>query len=235
MRSLLTPTQVDATSPNPGKYLFEKLLSGMFLGEAARNILHTLAKEVPGLFRTKPAAAAATPQPAGSAAPATATAVPAPFAKAGALPTATLAKIAEDGSWKLLKTRVILARELGVYRPSRKAGEVAQRVCRMVTQRSAELTAMALIAILRHTGWGAGVKAGAEGAGELPKKVTVAFDGGVYERFGLFRTMLYDALVRQVGAELAGHVNFALSHDGSALGAAVLAAAATAAAAAAYK
>lgn len=225
---------MDATSPNPGKYLFEKLLSGMFLGEAARNILHTLAKEVPGLFRSKPATAAA---PGSGTPDAAASAIPAPLAKVGALPTATLSKIAEDGSWKLLKTRVILARELGVYRPSRKAGEVAQRVCRMVTQRSAELTAMAVIAILRHSGWGAGVKAGLgeEGAGELPKKVTVAFDGGVYERFGLFRTMLQDALVRQVGAELAGQVSCTLSHDGSALGAAVLAAAATAAAAAAYK
>ncbi len=97
----------------------------------------------------------------------------------------------------------------------------APQVCTLVARRSAQLTAMAVLAILRHSGWGS--------AASPARPVTVAIDGGVYERFTAYRTMLSEEVAAQLGersSELFPLVKFVLSHDGSALGAAVLAAAA---------
>ncbi|KXZ50618.1 hypothetical protein GPECTOR_15g301 [Gonium pectorale] len=205
---------VDAASPNPGKYMFEKLLSGMFLGEAARRILLSLAREVPGLFPGPPLpdAEGASAAAGGATAAAPPPSLPGRLATPGSLSSAALAAIVEDRSWRLWATRRRLARELGVHRPSRRAAEVAQ-----------ELTAMALLAVLRHNGWA---------SASPPRPVTIAFDGAVYERFAAYRSMLTEAVSEQLGperrAELAPLIRFALSHDGSALGAAVLAAAAVA-------
>ena len=60
----------------------------------------------------------------------------------------------------------------------------------MVAQRSATLVAMALCALLEHTGWA---------AKEPPTPISVAFDGGVYEQFAEYRSMLGAALTEQLG------------------------------------
>ncbi|EFJ42371.1 hexokinase [Volvox carteri f. nagariensis] len=197
--------QVDAASPHPGKYLFEKLLSGMFLGEAARRILFTIAKEASSGNVAVAAAAAM---------------IPGPLATPGSLSSATLSAIVHDRSWGLRTTRRMLVSELGMHQPSARAAEVVKEVCTLVARRSAQLTAMAVLAILRHNGWA---------AASPPRPVTVAIDGGVYERFTAYRTMLTEAVSEQLGkrsSELFPLIKFVLSHDGSALGAAVLAAAA---------
>lgn len=198
---------LDAASANPGKYLFEKLLSGMFLGEAARRILATVAQQLPGLF------ACGRNGGGGSG-------VAAGLTTSGSLTSATLSAVVEDRSLGLRTTRQLLQRELGVAHPSLQAARAARDVCTMVAQRSAELVAMALLAILEHTGWSREA---------VPSRVTVAFDGGVYERFGAYRRMLDEALRRQLGPRaerLMPHLRLVLTHDGSCFGAAVLAAAA---------
>ncbi|GIL69534.1 hypothetical protein Vretimale_13553 [Volvox reticuliferus] len=218
--------QVDAASPHPGKYLFEKLLSGMFLGEAARRILFTIATEVEGLFRVRAedvqaVLADAREASIGNMAYATAAAtIPKPLATPGSLSSATLSAIVHDRSWGLRKTRRLLVSELGMHQPSTRAAAVVKEICTLVAKRSAQLTAMAVLAILRHNGW-------AESS--PPRPVTIAIDGGVYERFTAYRAMLSRAVSEQLGERsrtLFPLIKFVLSHDGSALGAAVLAAAA---------
>ncbi|KAG2425714.1 hypothetical protein HXX76_013556 [Chlamydomonas incerta] len=270
--------QVDAASPNPGKYLFEKLLSGMFLGEAARTITAAIARELPSLFAAAPEVAAAAAE-AGAVAAGTPV-LPAQLSTPGSLSSKDLADIVDDRSWRLRDTRDILADKLGVHRPSVAAAEVVREVCTIVANRSASLAAMALLAILRFNGWAAsaaaavkaakeaaaaaaaaaeaasaaaaaaaaaapgGAPAGAAAPAPAPapvptaaaaapvhRPVTVAFDGGVYEGFGSYRHMLRAAVRQQLGAQaddLAPLIRFELSHDGSSLGAAVLAAAAAA-------
>lgn len=76
-----------------------------------------------------------------------------------------------------------------------------REVCEIVAVRSAALVAMALSALLTHTGWVDAVAAGkaeqvaaaaaAHGSkGETAQKATIAFDGGVFEHFGVYRTMV---------------------------------------------
>lgn len=74
---------------------------------------------------------------------------------------------------------------------------------------------MALSGLLEHTGWKSD-----------PRPISVAFDGGVYVHFPQYRKMLGRALTEQLGNSNAKMVKAVLSHDGSGLGAAVLAAAA---------
>ncbi|KAG2452945.1 hypothetical protein HYH02_002282 [Chlamydomonas schloesseri] len=264
--------QVDASSPNPGKYLFEKLLSGMFLGEAARTITASIAKELPHLFAAAPEVAAAAA--AAGAVAAGAPVLPGKLNTPGALSSKDLADIVDDKSWRLRDTRDILADKLGVHRPTVAAAEVVREVCTIVAKRSASLAAMALLAILRFNGWAAAATAAVKAAKQAaaaaaaaaaapaaaapgaaapaapapaaavassststssgvpaPRPVTVAFDGGVYEGFYSYRHMLRAALREQLGEQaddLAPLIRFELSHDGSSLGAAVLAAAAAA-------
>ncbi|GLI62661.1 hypothetical protein VaNZ11_005336, partial [Volvox africanus] len=218
--------QVDAASPHPGKYLFEKLLSGMFLGEAARRVLVTIAKEVEGLFQARPndvhaLLADARDSSSGNMLLEVAGAtIPKPLATPGSLSSATLSAIVHDCSWGLRKTRRLLVSELGMHQPSTRAAAVVKEICTLVAKRSAQLTAMAILAILRYNGWA---------DASPPRPVTIAIDGGVYERFTAYRTMLSKAVSEQLGersAKLFPLIKFVLSHDGSALGAAVLAAAA---------
>eukprot|EP00955_Chlamydomonas_euryale_P008806 93895-Chlamydomonas_euryale.AAC.5 len=88
-------------------------------------------------------------------------------------------------------------------------------VCLIVSQRSADLVAAALHALLTHMRWT-----------DAPTRTGIVFDGGVYVRFGRYRAMLASALRRQMGRRLASRVACRPVHDGSCLGAAVLAAAA---------
>jgi hexokinase len=104
------------------------------------------------------------------------------------------------------------------------------------------LVACALHAILDHSGWT---------SLECPKRIVITFDGGVYDQFKLYRSMLRQSLDHQLGRwsllflahtfrfdlssagkYKASFIHLTLTREGSCLGAAVLAAAAAAAAAA---
>ena len=62
------------------------------------------------------------------------------------------------------------------------------QICLLVAQRSAVLLACSLDALLTHTGWTA-----------APSSATIAFDGGVYDKFPEYRAMLGDALRGMLG------------------------------------
>ncbi len=61
-------------------------------------------------------------------------------------------------------------------------------ICRLVALRSAHMVALALSAILEHTGWTLS-----------PRPLTIAFDGGMYEQFKSYRAMLRDCLKAELG------------------------------------
>ena len=103
-----------------GKYMFEKLLSGMFLGEVARRVLLRLAQDpTASLFgrttttTTTTAAAAGTSDTA--AATATVPVVPAPLTQKGGFTTAHLAAIVDAESAS--SRAAIVNRVLGVQVP----------------------------------------------------------------------------------------------------------------------
>ncbi|XP_038603089.1 hexokinase-2 [Tachyglossus aculeatus] len=117
--------EIDAASLNPGKQLFEKMISGLYLGELVRLVLVRMAKEEQ-LFGGK-----LTPE----------------LLTAGCLETRDVSAIEgeKDG---VREAHVVLSR-LGLE-PTQEDCVAAHRVCQIVTTRSAGLCAATLAAVLRR-------------------------------------------------------------------------------------
>mmetsp|Transcript_19097 Transcript_19097/g.32760 ORF Transcript_19097/g.32760 Transcript_19097/m.32760 type:complete len:807 (-) Transcript_19097:874-3294(-) len=196
---------LDTASTEPGANLFEKLISGLYMGEVARRILFRMAAN-DMLFGDH-------------ISDQDARAVLMALAEPGILTTAHLAEIVQDDDRSLASTGCVLERVLAM--PHRLAPysirSAVRSVCESVALRSATLVACSLDAILSHKGWGLG-----------QGQVTLAFDGGVYDKFERYRDMVASVLRQLLGEAAFGEVRLELSKGGSCLGAAVLAAAAVA-------
>eukprot|EP00884_Botryococcus_braunii_P020274 jgi/Botrbrau1/6930/Bobra.0215s0009.1 len=123
---------VDNSSPNAGQYLFEKQMSGMYLGEVARHIIKRLADEA-DLF----------------GAPGK---LPEKLSQEWGFPTAALSAIDHDRSWNLQETGRMIQLHLGVASPSYMACLMVKEVCHMCAVRSARLCAMAIASLLQQMG-----------------------------------------------------------------------------------
>ncbi|KAK5873838.1 hypothetical protein PBY51_018841 [Eleginops maclovinus] len=118
--------EIDRGSINPGKQLFEKMVSGMYLGELVRLILVKMARE--GLlFEGR-----ITPE----------------LLTKGKIETKHISAIEKPSKEGLMRTKEILQR-LGVE-PSNDDCIAVQHVCAIVSFRSANLIAAALAGILRR-------------------------------------------------------------------------------------
>uniref|UniRef100_A0A7N6C462 Hexokinase-2 n=1 Tax=Anabas testudineus TaxID=64144 RepID=A0A7N6C462_ANATE len=118
--------EIDAGSLNPGKQLFEKMISGMYMGELVRLILVRMAKEKL-LFQGKTTAELLT---------------------TGSFSTAYIYDIENDKLEALASAEKVL-RGLGLD-PSVEDCISTQRVCQIVSTRAAHLCAATLVAILRQ-------------------------------------------------------------------------------------
>ncbi|MBN3320599.1 HXK2 protein, partial [Atractosteus spatula] len=114
--------EVDRRSLNPGQHMFEKMISGMYLGELARLVLIRLAQEKL-LFGGEMSEALLTP---------------------GKFETKHISEIEEDGKG-LTRAREILE-DLGL-RPTEEDCGIVQHVCSTVSTRSAHLCAAALATV----------------------------------------------------------------------------------------
>uniref|UniRef100_A0A7N6B9K7 Hexokinase-2 n=1 Tax=Anabas testudineus TaxID=64144 RepID=A0A7N6B9K7_ANATE len=117
--------EIDAGSLNPGKQLFEKMISGMYMGELVRLILVRMAKEKL-LFQGKTTAELLT---------------------TGSFSTAYIYDIENDKLVCIVAEKVL--RGLGLD-PSVEDCISTQRVCQIVSTRAAHLCAATLVAILRQ-------------------------------------------------------------------------------------
>ncbi|XP_027024656.1 hexokinase-2 [Tachysurus fulvidraco] len=119
--------EIDAGSLNPGKQLFEKMISGMYMGELVRIILVKMAKE--GLLfegRTTPE-----------------------LLVTGHFKTSFISAIDNDKSKEGLVCVEQVLRDLGLD-PSPEDCVAVQRVCQIVSTRAAHLCAASLTAVLRQ-------------------------------------------------------------------------------------
>ncbi|XP_062399112.1 hexokinase-2 [Sardina pilchardus] len=126
---LRTPfdVEIDAGSLNPGKQLFEKMISGLYMGELVRLILVKMAKEG-HLFQGK-----TTPE----------------LLTTGHFQTSFISDIEnEKNNQGLLNAEQIL-QGLGLT-PSAEDCVAAQRVCQIVSTRASQLCAASLAAVLRQ-------------------------------------------------------------------------------------
>ncbi|XP_070760242.1 hexokinase-2 isoform X5 [Enoplosus armatus] len=119
--------EIDAGSLNPGKQLFEKMISGMYMGELVRLILVRMTKEKL-LFQGKTTAVLLT---------------------TGSFNTSHIYAIENDKDEDGLASAEKLLRGLGLD-PSIEDCIATQRVCQIVSTRAAHLCAAALVAVLRQ-------------------------------------------------------------------------------------
>ncbi|CAL9112803.1 unnamed protein product [Musa textilis] len=188
---------LDNESLNPSEQIFEKLISGMYLGEILRRVLLRLAKEA-SLFGDS---------------------VPPKLEIPFMLRTPVMSAMHHDTSPDLKVVGAKLKDLLGIPNTSLKARKVVVQICDIVARRGARLAAAGVAGILKKVGRDAAVK-----GGESVPRTVVAMDGGLYEHYTIFRECLQATFEEMLGAEAAASVVIKLANDGSGIGAALLAA-----------
>ncbi|KAL9268704.1 Hexokinase-1-like protein [Drosera capensis] len=186
---------MDSESLNPGEQFFEKLISGMYLGEIVRRVLFTMAEEadffgpiVPPKLRI-------------------------PFI----LSTPDLSAMHHDTSPDLTVVGITLKNLLEIPEVSLKKRRVIVKLCDIVATRGARLAAAGIYGILKKEGRDTV-------ANGLNQKTVIAMDGGLYEHYIEFSTCLENTLKELVGNEVWQTISIEHANDGSGLGAALLAA-----------
>lgn len=155
---------VDRTAIRPGHHAFEKMISGMYLGEITRTVLLSLVDKL-ALFK-------------GHASPVLNT----QYAFDTAYMSAIMADTADAGDAKSA-TRKVLVETVGITSDHVGADDIkaVRRVCNIVGKRAARLSAVAVAAVLQHH-----VAAG-DGAAQVPASSAqpdvyeVGVDGSVVE------------------------------------------------------
>uniref|UniRef100_A0A0D6R1Y1 Phosphotransferase n=1 Tax=Araucaria cunninghamii TaxID=56994 RepID=A0A0D6R1Y1_ARACU len=186
---------LDGETLNPGHQLFEKLISGMYLGDIVRRVLLRMAEEA-FLFGD-----IISPK------------LSIPFA----LRTPVMSAMHQDTSPNLEVVGKKLKDTFGIQNTSLETRRIVVEVCNTVTKRGARLAAAGIIGILK--------KIGRVGDGVTCKeRSVVAMDGGLYEHYLIFRQYLQEAITELVGSDVSQKIIIQLSRDGSGIGAALLAA-----------
>ncbi|KAL8489725.1 hypothetical protein ACS0TY_025080 [Phlomoides rotata] len=185
---------LDAESLNPGEQIFEKIISGMYLGEIVRRVLCRMAEEASFFGDNIP------PK------------LKIPFI----LRTPDMSAMHHDTSSDLKVVGKKLRDVLEVPNSSLKMRKMIVKLCDIVASRGARLSAAGILGILKKLGRDA-VKEGDK------QRSVIALDGGLFEHYTEFRECMEITLKELLG-EAAENVVVAHSNDGSGIGAALLAA-----------
>ncbi|KAL3829933.1 hypothetical protein ACJIZ3_018735 [Penstemon smallii] len=205
---------LDAESLNPGEQLlcrrtcvrllsfffwlmeqiFEKLVSGMYLGEIVRRVLCRMAEEASFFGDIIP------PK------------LKIPFI----LRTPDMSAMHHDSSSDLKVVGSKLKDILEVPNSSLKMRKMIIEICDIVTSRGARLAAAGVLGILKKIGRDT-LKEGDN------QKSVIALDGGLFEHYTEFRNCMSSTLKELLG-EVAEYIVIELANDGSGIGAALLAA-----------
>ncbi|XP_052182693.1 hexokinase-1-like [Diospyros lotus] len=185
---------MDAESLNPGEQIFEKIVSGMYLGEILRRVLCKMAEEVAFFGDT----------------------VPPKLKIPYVLRTPVMSAMHHDISPDLKVVASKLKDILEISNTSLKTREVIVELCDIIAIRGARLSAAAIAGIIKKLG------RDTMKDGENLRSV-VAMDGGLYEHYTKFRNSL-ESTVKELMGDASDHVSIEHSNDGSGCGAALLAA-----------
>lgn len=186
---------LDAESLNPGEQIFEKMISGMYLGEILRRVLLRMAEQSALFGDTVP------PK------------LKTPFL----LRTPEMSAMHHDRSPDLQVVGTKLKDIFEISDTSLPTRKIVVEVCNIMATRGARLAAAGILGILKKTG------RDTVRDGEVPKTV-IAMDGGLYEHYTEYRHCLENTLNELLGDELGKNVKLIHSNDGSGIGAALLAA-----------
>ncbi|OJD12387.1 hypothetical protein AJ78_07012 [Emergomyces pasteurianus Ep9510] len=201
--SVLPNTRFDADldthSVNPGIQMFEKRVSGMFLGEILRRALVDMSKN-PAVNLFSNDATTTIPQDSG-------------LYKAWGIDTSFLSNVKADHLPNLDTTRAQLKRELDIDNPSTDDCRAVKILVHAIGKRAARLSAVALGAVIISTGKlheGDGV-------------ADIGVDGSVVEHYPGFEDYLRQAFseILEIGEEGEKRVTLGVAKDGSGVGAAL--------------
>ncbi|XP_031275714.1 hexokinase-2-like [Pistacia vera] len=186
---------LDVESLNPGEQIFEKVISGMYLGEIVRRVLCQMAEEAAFFGDTVP------PK------------LKIPFI----LRTPDMSAMHHDTSSDLRVVGKKLKDILEIPNTSLKMRKVIVSLCDIVATRGARLSAAGIVGILKKLGRDT-VKDGEK------QKSVIALDGGLYEHYMKFSACMKSTVKEMLGEEVSENITIELSNDGSGIGAALLAA-----------
>ncbi|KAL2621916.1 hypothetical protein R1flu_002121 [Riccia fluitans] len=198
---------LDADSVNPGEQGFEKLVSGMYMGDIVRRVLLKMAQEAE-IFG-KP--------------------IPPKLMQPYTLSTPHMSKMHGDETRDLRNVAKVLKDAFNITNTSLTVRKIVYMICDVVCERGGRLAGAGIVGILKKIGRdGTGTGSGSWGQGKniscKPRRTVVAMDGGLYEHYAKFREYLQAAATELLGEEVSKNVVIELSKDGSGIGAALLAA-----------
>ncbi|KAB1996740.1 hypothetical protein ES319_D13G252600v1 [Gossypium barbadense] len=195
--------ELDAESPNPNDQGFEKMISGMYLGDIVRRVILRMSEEsdVFGPVSSR---------------------LYLPFT----LRTPLMAAMHEDDSPELTQVARILKDVLDIPDIPLKARKLVVKICDVVTRRAARLAAAGIVGILKKIGrdGSGGITGGRSRSDIKMRRTAVAVEGSLYTQYTMFREYLHEALNEILGEDIARHVVVIVTEDGSGTGAALLAA-----------
>ena len=205
---------LDAESVNPGDQMFEKRVSGMFLGEIVRlAVADMINNEKSSLFKDINSST-------NDWNTTTSIAANSGFLKPWGLDSAIMSVAAADNTPELSTLRQELENLLHVYTPSLEDAQAFKSVANAVGRRAARLSAVAIGAIAIQTG-----------KIDDPNEeiIDIGVDGSLVEHYPFFRDMIYEALrsIDAIGVKGTEKIRIGIAKDGSGVGAALIALVAT--------
>lgn len=187
---------MDSESINPGEQIFEKTISGMYLGEIVRRVLLKMA-EASALFGDP---------------------IPSKLSTPLVLRTPDLCAMQQDNSKDLNTVGMILSNTIGATNSTFGARKIVVEVCDTIVKRGGRLAGAGIVGILQK------MERDTKGI-IFGKRTVVAMDGGLYEHYPQYQNYLKEAVTELLGLETSGNVIIEHTKDGSGIGAALLAAA----------
>ncbi|KAJ5945981.1 Hexokinase N-terminal [Penicillium verhagenii] len=197
--STIYDRDLDADSNNPGIQMFEKRVSGMFLGEILRRALVDLHKNPKvALFESSKAAITSDGL----------------LYRQWGLDTSLLSVVEADKSSQMTEIKTALKDHLNIDNATNEDCEAVKVLTHAIGKRAARLSAVPLAAVLIHTG-----------KLQTDDIVDIGVDGSVVEFYPNFEGHMRDALreVTEVGPAGEKKVRIGISKDGSGVGAALIA------------
>ncbi|CAF9911092.1 glucokinase [Imshaugia aleurites] len=204
---------LDQATPNPGIQMFEKRVSGMFLGEILRNAILALVQNPKcQLFKDDSSST-------NDLQSTTSIAEDSALYKPWGIDTSFLSIVAADSSPGLKVTRQELNKEFGVDAASTEDAEAVQLLANAIGKRSARLSAVALGAVVISTGNHVSRGGGDEDV------VDIGVDGSLVEYYPGFEDYVREAFreMSEIGVQGEKRIRIGIAKDGSGVGAALIA------------
>lgn len=199
---------LDAESINPGFQMFEKRISGMFLGEILRRaLLGMLESKQIQLFRDSSSAD-------NDFSTTTNIAADSPIYKQWGIDTAFLSLVEADSTGGLLQIRQALSKDLAVDAAAVEDCQAVKTITHAIGKRAARLSALALGAVILETK-----------KLETEDVIDIGVDGSVVEFYPGFEDHVRQAFreIEGIGAEGEKRIRLGIAKDGSGVGAALIA------------